>query len=51
MRFRACRCIRGLMRYRTCRYVGVFWWAIIYYAIVEYYMSCDERCVCAVLEL
>ena len=61
MRSRACRCMMGLMRYRTRRYnyVGVFWWIRNYYAmcycsnlfIVKYYMTFYERCVCAVLEL
>ena len=58
MRFRACRCMMGLMTFKPCRYMRgilvdnkllcnvllfIFYY---YYAIVEYYMSCYERCVC-----
>ena len=53
MRFRACRCMRGLMRFRPCRYMrGILVdnkllcnvLLFQFFFIVEYYMSCYERC-------
>ena len=59
MRFRPCRYMRGLMRFRPCRYMRgilvdnkllckVLLFKFLFF-IVEYYMSCYERCtVCCI---
>ena len=54
MRFRACRCMMGLMTFKPCRYMrGILVdnkllsnVLLLKVFIVEYYMSCYERCVC-----
>ena len=58
MRFMVCRYMRGLMRFRPCRcmrdilvdniinYYAMCYCSFFIIIIVEYYMSCYERCVC-----
>ena len=54
MRYRTCRCLRGLMRYRTGRYMrGILVdnkllcnVLLLKVFIVEYYMSYYEICRC-----